>query len=85
MQQSVLPNGFSLNILHTWRLVSQPRNYADWLRKQYGELASISYKNTIMVVVLTPEGARQVFSSDPDGYDAFWKTGFSGVAGPGSL
>ncbi len=38
-----------------------------------------------MVVLLTPESARQALTGMPDGYDAFWKEGFTGVAGPHSI
>ena len=85
MQQSVPLNQFSLNVIHTWKLVNRPREYTAWLRQKYGEMVSISANNIKLIVLLTPEGARQVFSGDPDGYEAFWKAGFTGVAGPGSL
>ncbi len=85
MQQSALPKGFNLNLIHTWRLVNQPQDYTAQLKSRYGELVSMRYRDSALVVVLSPEGARQVFTGDPEGYDPFWKVGFTGVAGPGSL
>ncbi len=95
MVQSVLPDGLSINLLHTWMLVNRPRTYTAWLRKRFGEVVTyfnvkgetfdVSLKGAAFIVVLTPEGARQVLSGDPDGYEAFWKEGFTGVAGSGSL
>ena len=36
-------------------------------------------------MVLTAEGAQQVFAADPENYDAFFKDGFTAIAGPASL
>lgn len=38
-----------------------------------------------LVMALTSEGARQVLTRDPDGYDAFHKATFIGMVGRGSL
>jgi cytochrome P450 family 110 len=90
MQQSVnqysYPAGFRNSLPHTWLIVNRPRTYTAWLRQRYGDAVSILNPGGIPIVyVFTPEGARQVFSADPLGYDAFWKKGFTGVAGKGSL
>jgi cytochrome P450 len=85
MQQNVGPNGFSLNVGHTWRMVNQPQKFTAWLKEHYGEIVSLKVRSESLVIVLTSEGARQVFMAEPDGYDAFWKVGFTGIAGPGSI
>jgi hypothetical protein len=82
---SDLPPGFPVNLRHTWQLVNQPRAYTASLRERFGDVVSLDRHGQAFVIALTPEAVRQVLSADPDGYDAFWKEGFSGVAGPGSL
>jgi cytochrome P450 family 110 len=82
---SDLPPGFPINLRHTWQLVNQPRVYTASLRERFGDVVSLNRHGRAFVIALTPEAARQVLSADPDGYDAFWKEGFRGVAGPGSL
>jgi cytochrome P450 len=92
--QSTHPDGLSINPRHTWLLVYKPRTYTAWLRERFGEVVTfftrgftfgLALKEKSFVIVLTPDGARQVLSKDPGGYDAFWKAGFTGVAGIGSL
>ncbi len=57
----------------------------DWLRKRYGDMAAIHFQGQDYVMILTPESAREVFTHDPDLYDAFWKAAFSGMNGKDSL
>ena len=92
--RSPLPDGFTFSPLNTWQLVSKPRSYTAWLREKYRDVVTLSFQNNkfgraidgdAFVVALSPEGARQILSAEPDGYDAFWKVGFTGVAGTGSL
>jgi len=91
---SMLPNGLAINPYRTWLLVNHPRKYTARLRERFGKFVTFFVERRMFglilggetfVVVLTPEGARQVLAGNPDGYDAFWKDGFTGVAGPGSL
>jgi cytochrome P450 family 110 len=80
------PDGFSLNPYRAWKLVNQPQSYTASLRKKYGEIVGLYDRSGQgFVVALTPNSARQILSADPAGYDAFWKEGFTGVAGKGSL
>jgi cytochrome P450 len=83
--QSGLPAGFSINLRHTWLLVNRPRSYTSWLRERFGDVVCLDGHGQAFIIALSPGSARQVLSADPDGYDAFWKEGFTGVAGPGSL
>ncbi|HXD10098.1 MAG TPA: cytochrome P450, partial [Anaerolineales bacterium] len=83
--QPILPDGFRSNLRQFWLFVSQPKTFTAALREQYGKAVMIDKKGKKNVVALTPDGARQILLADPDGYDAFWKEGFTGVAGPGSL
>ena len=86
MLKTEVPNGFPISLRHTWLLVNRPRTYTAWLREQFGKAVTFfNVTGDAFVVVLTPEGARQVFAADPDGFDAFWKEGFGGVAGSGSI
>ncbi|MEP7133416.1 MAG: cytochrome P450 [Chloroflexota bacterium] len=84
--KSIRPKGFSINPYQTWLLVNRPQTYTANLRKRFGDLVALySPKGDAFVIALKPEGARQILSADPDGYDAFWKEGFTGVAGSGSI
>ncbi len=84
--QSSRPNGFSINPYQTWLLVNRPRSYTASLRERFGEVVALyNPAGEAFLIALTPEGARQVLSADPQGYDAFWKEGFTGVAGSGSI
>jgi cytochrome P450 family 110 len=81
-----LPSGFKINLRDTWLLVNRSRTYTAWLRERYGDVVSLfDPQGKPFVIALTPEGARQVLSAEPDRYEAFWKEGFIGVAGSGSL
>jgi len=68
-----------------WQLVSQPRAFTDWLRAAHGPLVNLNVRGEPYVLVLSAEGARQVLSADPLGYDAFFKESFTGLGGPASL
>lgn len=68
-----------------WRLVFHPLAHAADTRARYGDLLIVEAERDSLAVALSPEGARQVFAADPAGYMAFWKPGFTGVAGSGSL
>jgi cytochrome P450 family 110 len=90
----VLPAGPTLSLPQAWLLVQQPRAFGERLRQRFGGMVALSTRagtahsvlgSDALVVVLSSAGARQVFSADPDGYDALWKEGFTGVAGRGSL
>jgi cytochrome P450 len=56
-----------------------------WLRENVGPIASIRVQGQDHILVLTPEGAQQVFAADPARYEPYFKKGFTGVAGPASL
>ena len=68
-----------------WRAVFHPLAHAANTRARYGDLLIVEAERDSLAVALSPEGARQVFAADPAGYMAFWKPGFTGVAGAGSL
>jgi cytochrome P450 len=68
-----------------WQYFSQPRKMHDWLRQTYGPIAPLAFQGRRYAAILSPEGARQAFSADPDGYDAFWKESFAGMNGENSL
>ena len=80
-----LPRGLDLNPLQQWRYFSEPQAMHTWLRERFGDIVPLHFQGRDYVAVLTPEGARQVFASDPDGYVAFWKDSFAGMNGEGSL
>lgn len=81
-----VPAGFNISLRNTWLLVNRSRQFTAQLRQQYGEAVTFFRgQEPPMVVLLTPESARQALTGMPDGYDAFWKEGFTGVAGSHSL
>ena len=66
--------------------MNRPQRYTAGLRKRFGDVVALYGPNgDAFVIALKPEGARQILSADPDGYDAFWKEGFTGVTGSGSI
>jgi len=85
MTLSTFPDAICLSLRQQWLFVNRPRTFTAWLRERYGDMLPVNFQGLLGVIVLTPEGARQVLSADPAGYDAFWKKGFAGLQGPGSL
>ena len=80
------PPGFKISLLNTWLLVNRSRQFTAQLRQQYGEAVTFFRgQEPPMVIALTPESARQVLTGVPNSYDAFWKEGFTGVAGSHSI
>jgi len=80
-----LPQSIRFSPWQLWRYFREPMAMHNWLRERYGEIVSLHLEGQDYVAVLTAEGARQVFSADPAGYEAFWKTDIAGLSGPGSL
>jgi len=74
-------SSYKLSPSQQWKYFSQPRAMHEWLRDRYGNLARLHFQEREYALVITPEAARQVFSADPDGYDAFWKESFAGLTG----
>ena len=92
--QSAHSSEYAITPFRTWLLVNRSRTYTAWLRERFGHQVTFVINGlgfargllgSFFTLVLTPEGARQVLSADPNGYGAFWKEGFGGVAGTGSL
>src|SRR6266545_8086248 len=75
----------STNLFQFWQFISQPQKYSSLLRERYGDFLIMNYRRELGAIAFTPEGARQILLGDSDGYDAFWKDGFTGVAGPASI
>src|SRR5258706_6665681 len=82
----IRPKGIARNSYQTWLLVNHPQTYTARLRKQFGDIVALyGSEGDAFAIVLTSAGAQQILSADPDGYEAFWKEGFTGVAGSGSI
>lgn len=71
--------------LRQLRSLMQPMSMYGWLKEQRQDVALLRILGRDYVGILTPEGIRQVFSTDPAGYDVFWKDSFAGLHGDGSL
>src|SRR5262245_1738812 len=80
-----LPRHERLNPLQVWQYLSQPQAFAAGLRARHGALAPIHFLGTDYTLVLTPEGAQEVFAQTPGNYEAFWYESFAGMNGEGSL
>jgi cytochrome P450 len=85
LSRSDLPDGPGNTILDRWRFVHRPRKYYAWLRRRFGDLVTLRLNPATIVMTLTSEGARQVFGANPEGFGAFQKAAFGGLAGQGSL
>jgi len=79
--QKIVP----LNPLQQWRYFSQPQTMGVWIREHYGDFVPVHFQGREYITAMTAEGARQIFSADPDGYDAFWKESFAGLMGQESV
>jgi len=82
---ATLPDGIHASLRQQWLFVYRPQAHMARLRARYGAMVNYQTQARVHIVVLTAEGARQVLSADPAGYDAFWKESFTGIAGPSSL
>lgn len=82
-----LPQPFTLRLTpwQQWHNFSEPRDMHEWIRKNYGDMTSMHFQGRDHCMILTPRSAREVFTSDPNGYDAFWKDSFAGMNGEDSL
>src|SRR6266851_127183 len=80
-----LPQSIRFSPWQQWRYFREPTAMHNWLRERYGETVTLHLQGADYAAVLTAEGARQVFSADPAGFEAFWKTEITGLSGPGSL
>jgi cytochrome P450 len=80
-----LPAGPHFSLVQGWKFIFRPRRYYAWLRQHYGNVVTLDTPEAPLVLTLTAEGARQVLTSDPAGYDAWQKEAFTGIVGAGSL
>jgi cytochrome P450 len=80
-----LPPAVQLLPHQQWQLISQPRVFTAKLRARHGPLVNLRIRGDAFVLILSAEGARDVLSADPLGYDAFFKESFTGLGGPASL
>lgn len=79
--QKVVP----LSPWQQWRYFSEPMGMSEWIRKRYGNFVPVHFQGKEYVAIVTAEGARQVFSADPNGYEVFWKESFAGLMGDESV
>lgn len=84
---AIIPQNITIKLTpwQQWHNFAEPRAMHDWLRDTHGDLAAMHFQGRDHVLVLTPQSAREVFSQDPDMYDAFWKESFAGMNGQDSL
>lgn len=84
---AILPQTTTIKLTpwQQWHNFAEPRDMHEWLRNTYGDLAAMHFQGRDHVLVMTPESAREVFTQDPDMYDAFWKESFAGMNGQDSL
>lgn len=75
----------SLNLLQQLRYYNEPMTMGGWIREHYGDFVPVRFQGHEYIGIATAEGARQIFANDPANYDAFFKEGFTSIAGPASL
>src|SRR5687767_10212850 len=85
MSLAPLPKPVRLTPYQQWQVISQPRSFTDWLRERHGPLVNLRIRGEPFVMVLSAQGARDVLTADPNGYDAYFKEQLAGLTGPGSL
>ena len=74
-----------LNPLQQWRYLNEPHSMGMWIRENYGDFVPVHFQGKEYLAVVTSEGARQVFTADPNGYEVFWKESFAGLMGDESV
>ncbi len=74
-----------LTLLQQLRYFSEPMSMGTWISEHYGDFVPVHFQGKEYLAVVTAEGARQVFSADPNGYEVFWKESFAGLMGDESV
>lgn len=74
-----------LNPFQQWIYLTNPRETYHRFCSQFEDFAPLHFQGLDLIMPLTPDAVRAVFSADPDSYDAFWADSFSGLTGEGSL
>jgi cytochrome P450 family 110 len=85
MPVAALPAPEKATALQLWQYLRNPQTFTANLRARHGDLASVRFLSSDYVMILTPQGAQQVFAQTPDNYEAFWHEAFAGMNGEGSL
>jgi len=81
-----LPAGLHLNPVQGWNFIYRPKPTYAWLRRKYGDVVTLyDTPSGNLVLTMTPEGAREILSANPDEYDASHREAFAGLTGAGSL
>ena len=83
MSTTRLPDGPRL--FNGWGFIHRPRRYYRRLRHRFGGVVTLRPPRTPIVMVLSSEGARELFATDPAALGAFQMKAFSGLAGTASL
>jgi cytochrome P450 len=82
---AVLPYARPMTLRQRWLFVNQTKTFTARLRERFGPIAFFKVNGEPFDIVLTTEGVRQILSTDPACFDAFWKEAFTGLTGPMSL
>ena len=85
MARAELPRGPRFSVLDSWSFIHRPRRYYAGLRRRFGDVVTLRPPRVTLVMALSSEGAGQVFGANPDGFGAFQKEAFTGLAGKASL
>jgi cytochrome P450 family 110 len=85
MAGKTLPRPVRFSPLGMIRSYNNPKLHHCKLRERYGDLVPVRVQGRDHAIVLSPEGARDVFSADPYGYDVFWKESFAALMGAESV
>jgi cytochrome P450 len=85
MAREALPRGPRFNLLDSWSFIYRPRRYYAGLRRRFGDIVTLRPPRATLVMALSSAGAGQVFGASPDGFGAFQKEAFGGIAGKASL
>ncbi len=74
-----------LNLLQQLRYYNEPMTMGNWIREHYGDFVPVRFHGREYIGITSVEGARQIFTHNPDDYAPFFKEGFTSIAGPASL
>ena len=85
MQLSTKTQAVPLSPLQQWRYFNAPISMGNWIHERYGDFVPVHFQGKEYIGIVTAEGARQVFSADPQSYDVFWKESFVGLMGDESV
>lgn len=75
----------SMGAWKLWQLFNDPAGNTKQLRKDHGDCIPLHFLGQDYLLILSPEGVRDVFNVDPEVQDAFYKESQTAMIGEGAI